>query len=80
MFCRVRPVSHEEQVSTESRNMVSFDSDDDAVLYLSNKGKTMTFELDMVFPPHATQEEVGRRNYCSDIYCMCKSTHKRSNP
>ncbi|KAG7277868.1 hypothetical protein CRUP_001320 [Coryphaenoides rupestris] len=58
VFCRVRPVSHEEQVSTESRNMVSFDSDDDAVLYLSNKGKTMTFELDKVFPPQATQEEV----------------------
>ena len=55
----MRPVSHEEHVSTESRNMVSFDSDDDAVLYLSNKGKTMTFDLDKVFPPQATQEEVS---------------------
>lgn len=60
VFCRVRPVSHEEQVSTESKNMVSFDLDDDAVLYLSNKGKTMTFDLDKVFPPQATQEEVSR--------------------
>lgn len=39
--------------------MLSFDSDDDAVLYLSNKGKIMTFELDKVFPPHAAQEEVS---------------------
>ena len=59
VFCRVRPVSPEEHSAAESRNMVSFDSDDDAVLYLSNKGKTMTFDLDKVFPPQATQEEVS---------------------
>lgn len=39
--------------------MLSFDSDDDAVLYLSNKGRVMKFELDKVFPPPASQEEVG---------------------
>lgn len=39
--------------------MLSFDSDDDAVLYLSSRGKVMTFELDKVFAPQATQEEVG---------------------
>ncbi|CAL8235990.1 unnamed protein product [Arctogadus glacialis] len=58
VFCRVRPVSHEEHVSAETRSMVSFDSDDDAVLYVSKKGKTTTFDLDKVFPPQATQEEV----------------------
>lgn len=60
MFCRVRPVSQEEQDSVDSRTMLSFDSDDDALLYLSNKGRVMKFELDKVFPPPATQEEVGR--------------------
>ncbi|XP_071402957.1 kinesin-like protein KIFC3, partial [Centroberyx affinis] len=59
VFCRVRPVSQEEQDSAEAKNMLSFDSEDDAVLYLSNKGKIMTFELDKVFPPQATQEEVS---------------------
>lgn len=59
VFCRVRPVSQEEQDSADARTMLSFDSDDDAILYLSNKGKIMTFELDKVFPPQATQEEVG---------------------
>ncbi|XP_049419575.1 kinesin-like protein KIFC3 isoform X3 [Epinephelus fuscoguttatus] len=58
VFCRVRPVSQEEQDSADAKTMLSFDSDDDAVLYLSNKGKMMTFELDKVFPPQATQEEV----------------------
>ena len=41
--------------------MVTIDPEDDSVLYLSNKGKLMTFELDKVFPPHASQEEVGHQ-------------------
>ncbi|MEQ2167747.1 hypothetical protein GOODEAATRI_007203 [Goodea atripinnis] len=57
VFCRVRPVSQVEQDSADARTMLSFDSDDDAILYLSNKGKIMTFELDKVFPPQASQEE-----------------------
>ncbi len=59
VFCRVRPVSQEEQDSADTKTMLSFDSEDDAILYLSNKGKIMTFELDKVFPSQATQEEVG---------------------
>lgn len=52
-------MSREEQDSVDVRTSLSFDSDDDAILYLSNRGKVMTFELDKVFPPQATQEEVG---------------------
>ncbi|KAJ3593240.1 hypothetical protein NHX12_005575 [Muraenolepis orangiensis] len=66
VLCRVRPVSHEEQVSAESKNMVSFDSDDDAVLYLANKGKTMTFELDRVF-----QEVQALVTSCIDGFNVC---------
>lgn len=59
VFCRVRPVSQEEQDSADAKTMLSFDSEDDAVLHLSSKGKTMSFELDKVFPPQASQEEVS---------------------
>lgn len=59
VFCRVRPICQEEAES-DSKSVVSFDSDDDAVLYLSNKGKLMTFDMDKVFPPQATQAEVRR--------------------
>ncbi|XP_037550723.1 kinesin-like protein KIFC3 [Nematolebias whitei] len=76
VFCRVRPVSQEEQDSVDARNMLSFDSDDDAILYLSNKSKIMTFELDKVFPPQATQEEVFQEvqslvTSCIDGFNIC---------
>ena len=58
VFCRVRPVSPEQQDSADARTLLSFDSDDDAVLHLTSRGKVMTFELDRIFPPPATQEEV----------------------
>ncbi|XP_065808686.1 kinesin-like protein KIFC3 isoform X4 [Labrus bergylta] len=76
VFCRVRPVSQEEQDSADSKTMLSFDSEDDAILYLSNKGKTMTFELDKVFSPQATQEEVFQEvqslvTSCIDGFNVC---------
>ncbi|KAM3877444.1 kinesin-like protein KIFC3 [Diretmus argenteus] len=76
VFCRVRPVSQEEQDAAEAKNMVSFDSEDDAALYLTNKGKVMTFELDKVFPPQATQEEVFQEvqslvTSCIDGFNVC---------
>lgn len=76
VFCRVRPVSQEEQDSADAKTMLSFDSEDDAVLYLSNKGKIMTFELDKVFSPQATQEEVFQEvqslvTSCIDGFNVC---------
>uniref|UniRef100_A0A8D0D3P1 Kinesin-like protein n=1 Tax=Sander lucioperca TaxID=283035 RepID=A0A8D0D3P1_SANLU len=77
VFCRVRPVSQEEQDSAaDAKTMLSFDSDDDAILYLANKGKMMTFELDKVFPPQATQQEVFQEvqslvTSCIDGFNVC---------
>uniref|UniRef100_A0A3B4TUN9 Kinesin-like protein KIFC3 n=2 Tax=Seriola dumerili TaxID=41447 RepID=A0A3B4TUN9_SERDU len=76
VFCRVRPVSQEEQDAADTKTMLSFDSDDDAVLYLSNKGKMMTFELDKVFAPQATQEDVFQEvqslvTSCIDGFNVC---------
>ncbi|XP_061669395.1 kinesin-like protein KIFC3 isoform X2 [Syngnathoides biaculeatus] len=53
VLCRVRPVD-----GAQEESVLTFDPDDDCVLYLSNKGKVVTFALDKVFPPQATQEEV----------------------
>ncbi|XP_048829161.1 kinesin-like protein KIFC3 isoform X2 [Brienomyrus brachyistius] len=74
VFCRVRPVSQGEL--NEDKNVVTFDPNDDAVLQLSNKGKPLMFELDKVFPPEATQEEVFQEvqsliTSCIDGYNVC---------
>ncbi|XP_046720357.1 kinesin-like protein KIFC3 isoform X1 [Silurus meridionalis] len=75
VFCRVRPICQEE-AETEAKSVVSFDSDDDAVLHLSNKGKLMVFDMDKVFPPQATQAEVFQEvqslvTSCIDGYNVC---------
>ncbi|NXL38028.1 KIFC3 protein, partial [Glaucidium brasilianum] len=59
VFGRVRPITKEDGEGPEAANMVTFDADDDAVLHLLHKGKQVSFELDKVFPPQASQEEVG---------------------
>lgn len=58
VFGRVRPITKEDGEGPEAANAVTFDADDDAVLYLLHKGKQVSFELDKVFPPQASQEEV----------------------
>ncbi|NXF02927.1 KIFC3 protein, partial [Smithornis capensis] len=59
VFGRVRPITKEDGEGPEAANAVTFDTDDDAVLHLLHKGKQVSFELDKVFPPQASQEEVG---------------------
>ncbi|KAK7151477.1 hypothetical protein R3I94_007957 [Phoxinus phoxinus] len=76
VLCRVRPVCAGEADAADTKNLVTFDPDDDAVLYLSNKGKLMTFELDKVFPTQATQEEVFQEvqslvTSCIDGFNIC---------
>ncbi|XP_065116518.2 kinesin-like protein KIFC3 isoform X3 [Paramisgurnus dabryanus] len=76
VLCRVRPICPGERDAADTKNLVTFDVDDDAVLYLSNKGKLMNFELDKVFPPQATQEEVFQEvqslvTSCIDGFNVC---------
>ncbi|XP_056090261.1 kinesin-like protein KIFC3 isoform X4 [Rhinichthys klamathensis goyatoka] len=76
VLCRVRPVCAGETDAADTKNLVTFDPDDDAVLYLSNKGKLMTFEIDKVFPTQATQEEVFQEvqslvTSCIDGFNIC---------
>lgn len=58
VFCRVRPVIREDGGGKLSENVVSYDDDDDAVLNILSKGTLKTFEMDKVFNPQSTQEEV----------------------
>ncbi|XP_072492796.1 kinesin-like protein KIFC3 isoform X4 [Notamacropus eugenii] len=73
---RVRPITKEDGDGPEASNAVTFDSDDDAVIHLLHKGKPVSFELDKVFPPHATQQDVFQEvqaliTSCIDGYNVC---------
>ncbi|NXI94777.1 KIFC3 protein, partial [Psophia crepitans] len=76
VFGRVRPITKEDGEGPEAANAVTFDTDDDAVLHLLHKGKQVSFELDKVFPPQASQEEVFQEvqalvTSCIDGYNVC---------
>ncbi|XP_026712798.1 kinesin-like protein KIFC3, partial [Athene cunicularia] len=76
VFGRVRPITKEDGEGPEAANVVTFDADDDAVLHLLHKGKQVSFELDKVFPPQASQEEVFQEvqalvTSCIDGYNVC---------
>ncbi|XP_059507588.1 kinesin-like protein KIFC3 isoform X2 [Stegostoma tigrinum] len=76
VLCRVRPITPEDGTGLDTRNIISFDNDDDGVLYVSHRGKTTMFELDKVFQPRALQSEVFQEvqaliTSCIDGYNVC---------
>ncbi|XP_054025821.1 kinesin-like protein KIFC3 isoform X1 [Dryobates pubescens] len=76
VFGRVRPITKEDGEGPEAASAVTFDADDDSVLHLLHRGKQVSFELDKVFPPQASQEEVFQEvqalvTSCIDGYNVC---------
>ncbi|XP_067853799.1 kinesin-like protein KIFC3 isoform X2 [Heptranchias perlo] len=76
VLCRVRPITREDGAGPDTRNIVSFDHDDDAILYVSHRGKASIFELDKVFRPHALQADIFQEvqalvTSCIDGYNVC---------
>jgi hypothetical protein len=59
VIARVRPVTKEDGEGPEATNAVSFDPDDDSIIHLLHKGKPVSFELDKVFSPWASQQDVS---------------------
>ncbi|XP_077982296.1 kinesin-like protein KIFC3 [Glandiceps talaboti] len=58
VFCRVRPSIKEDGGGLMARIVVTHDEDDDGVLFVTNKGRTTSYEVDKVFAPASTQEMV----------------------
>ncbi|KAL9975125.1 hypothetical protein ACROYT_G012243 [Oculina patagonica] len=76
VYCRVRPVIKEDGGGKMAENVVSFDEDDDAILNVFSKGTTKPFEMDKVFRPQSTQEQVFEEVKslivsCIDGYNVC---------
>ncbi|KAK3600577.1 hypothetical protein CHS0354_020969 [Potamilus streckersoni] len=58
VFCRVRPKIKEDGTGSQADNVISFDRDDDGLIYVESKGRSQTFEVDRVFSENSTQTEV----------------------
>ncbi|XP_039769361.1 kinesin-like protein KIFC3 isoform X3 [Ornithorhynchus anatinus] len=73
---RVRPITKEDGEGPDAANAVTFDPDDDAVIHLLHKGKPVSFELDKVFPPTSSQQDVFQEvqaliTSCIDGFNVC---------
>ncbi|KAK9513709.1 hypothetical protein VZT92_027221 [Zoarces viviparus] len=76
VLCRVKPVLKEDQHEEGQSVVVTTDSNNESSLNVLNKGKSRIFELDKVFHPQATQEEVFQEieplvTSCIDGYQVC---------
>ncbi|XP_047216754.1 kinesin-like protein KIFC3 isoform X2 [Girardinichthys multiradiatus] len=76
VLCRVKPVLKEDQHEEGQSVVVTTDPNNESSLTVMNKGKNRSFELDKVFQPHATQEEVFQEieplvTSCIDGYHIC---------
>lgn len=63
VYCRVRPVIKEDGGGRNAENVISFDDEDDALLNVFSKGAIKQFEMDKVFKPQSTQEQVTKFVY-----------------
>lgn len=59
VLCRVKPVLKEDEHEESSTVAVTTDPLNESALTVLSKGKAKMFELDKVFHPRATQEEVS---------------------
>ncbi|PVD21021.1 hypothetical protein C0Q70_19187 [Pomacea canaliculata] len=53
VFCRVRPAIKEDGTGSQTDIVVTYDPDDDGIIYISNKGRIQTFDFDKCFPMKA---------------------------
>lgn len=60
VLCRVKPVLKEDNHEEGQSVVVTTDPNNESCLSVLNKGKGRIFEMDKVFHPHATQEEVSK--------------------
>ena len=58
VFGRVRPTIREDGEGKQAEHVVQFDEDDDGLVLVAHRGTTKTFELDKVFRPGSTQDQV----------------------
>ncbi|XP_070574041.1 kinesin-like protein KIFC3 isoform X3 [Ptychodera flava] len=69
VFCRVRPPIKEDGAGLMARVVVTCDEDDDGIVFVTSKGRTNSYEVDKVFSPSSSQEEVFEE--CKHLVVSC---------
>jgi len=70
VLCRVRPVIPED--GSTANTVVSFDRDDDSLVFVERNKQKLSFECDRVFNMNSSQEEVS--NFCRlDLWLLVLS-------
>lgn len=54
----MRPAIKEDGTGSQTDIVVTYDPDDDGIIYISNKGRIQTFDFDKVFSNESTQTQV----------------------
>ena len=85
VFCRVRPKIKEDGGGPMANDIVDYDRDDDGLIYVTNKTRTQTFEVDKVFTQTSLQEEVNSfvlelRSWRGLLDTTLCTTGRRSSP
>ena len=55
----MRPPIKEDGTGTQADEVITYDPDDDGLIYVSSKGRIQTFEFDKVFSARSPQIEVS---------------------
>ena len=77
MLCRVRPPIREDGTGSQADVVVTYDPDDDGLIYVSNKGRIQTFEFDKVFSASSSQVQVKKREQLWWVILLRVSTQAR---
>ena len=56
----MRPLIKEDGTGTPAHEVITYDPDDDGLVYVQSKGRTKTFTFDKVFPASSSQNEVSK--------------------
>lgn len=67
VLCRMRPPIAEDGSGSQAAIVARLDQEDDGILHVHSKGTSKIFELDRVFGPQSSQEEVHKSIFMEEV-------------
>lgn len=67
VLCRMRPPIAEDGSGSQAAIVARVDQEDDGILHVHSKGTLKIFELDRVFGPQSSQQEVHKSIFMEEV-------------